>query len=264
VVSSVDGDRRRKGVTMRVAGFKIGYLAFSRAVRTRHRFVRDRGTDAFLTAVLETAVKRADVIEAGSGFWRAQIGCEEEDDGRGKYDIRPLPAKRMIPPRDGAREGRINPKGIPCLYLATDRNTAIAEVRPWRHARVSVGRFETTKALKVVDCSAANVRHLIRPAPSPPEEEDVWADINAAFARPIEPNDTSPDYVPTQVIAELFRHNGYDGVVFRSSVAAGRNVALFDLGAAKLTMCELHRVTAIEYRATEYANPYYVSSKPTK
>jgi hypothetical protein len=229
--------------------FKISYSAFSRAVRTRHRFVRDADTESFLASVLGTAAKRSQSIESGSFFWRAQVGFEEEDDGQGK-DIRPLRPKRMVPLRDAAREGRINPKGIPCLYLATDRNTAIAEVRPWRHARVSVGRFETTATLKVVDCSADNnVKRLIHPRSKRRVEEDVWGDINEAFSRPIEPNDTSPDYVPTQVLAELFRHNGYDGVVFKSSVAAGHNVALYDLGAAKLTMRELHRVKAIEYRA---------------
>jgi RES domain-containing protein len=28
-------------------------------------------------------------------------------------------------------EGRANPRGIPVLYLATHRETALAEVRPW-------------------------------------------------------------------------------------------------------------------------------------
>ena len=243
--------------------FKISYSTFSRAVRTRDRFVRDRDTESFLAALLSTAVKRVQVIPAGRGYWRAQLGSEEKDDGKGP-DLRPLPPSRMTPPRGSAREGRINPKGIPCLYLATDRSTSIAEVRPWRHAHVSVGRFETTKPVKVVDCSAdGGVKRFIFPRARRVLEEDVWGDVNAAFSRPFEANDTSPDYVPTQVIAEVFRHHGYDGVVFRSSVAEGHNVALFDLNAAKLAMCELHRVTAIEYKAKEYANPYYVKPKPS-
>ena len=155
----------------------------------------------------------------------------------------------------------MNPKGIPCLYLASHRNTAIAEVRPWRHARVSVGSFVTDKDLKVIDCSPSTVRRLIVPASKRLRQEDVWGDINAAFSRPIEPDDTNPDYVPTQVVAELFRHNGYDGVRFRSSVASGNNLALFDLGAAGLVTCELYRVKTIEYTAAPWGKPYYVSKR---
>src|ERR1039458_6332974 len=36
----------------------------------------------------------------------------------------------MKPKPEKAKEGRVNPKGIPCLHLATHEDTAMSEVRP--------------------------------------------------------------------------------------------------------------------------------------
>lgn len=41
------------------------------------------------------------------------------------------------------------------------------------------------------------------------------------------------DYVPTQIIAELIKSLGYDGIAYKSSLANGHNIALFDLESAK-------------------------------
>ena len=235
---------------------------FRRIVRTKQRYIRNEATEQFLATVLETAKKRAVTLAAPSAFWRAQIGYEEREDDE-FYGFLALDPDRMIPPRNRAREGRINPKGIPCLYLSTNRETAIAEVRPGRHTLVSVGLFQTDSNLSVVDCSSDDRKRPFYPTDSiPPQDREgiVWGDINWEFSRPVDLSDSHADYVPTQILAELFRHHGYDGVVYSSSVAKGHNVALFDTDAAKLTMCELHKVDTIEYRASEFANPYYVSN----
>lgn len=55
------------------------------------------------------------------------------------------------------------------------------------------------------------------------------------------------DYVPTQVIAELFRVQGFDGLAYRSSLGDGHNVGLFDLGAADPVNCFLHRTIEIKF-----------------
>src|SRR5689334_15200160 len=64
----------------------------------------------------------------------------------------PLPGESMGPPPiDRATAGRLNPLGIPFFYGALDRETAMAEVRPWRKARISVARFTSTSTLIVAD-----------------------------------------------------------------------------------------------------------------
>lgn len=93
--------------------------------------------------------------------------------------------------------------------------------------------------------------------PSPQErEEAVWRDIERAFARPVSPSDDLADYVPTQIIAELFKVIGFDGVAYGSSLGSGHNIALFDLDAAEIINCSLFQVKNIEFDFKEAANPY--------
>ena len=57
----------------------------------------------------------------------------------------------MVPDAEHATSGRLNPRGIPFLYLAEDSKTAIAEVRPWVGALVSMGVFEILRDCTLVD-----------------------------------------------------------------------------------------------------------------
>ena len=47
-------------------------------------------------------------------------------------------------------------------------------------------------------------------------------------------SDDRADYAATQIVAELFRQNGFDGIAYRSSSGPGHNIALFDLNAANV------------------------------
>ncbi|WP_424666577.1 RES family NAD+ phosphorylase [Candidatus Binatus sp.] len=57
----------------------------------------------------------------------------------------------MVPLSDRAREGRVNPKGIPCLYLATHKDTALSEVRPGKGSLISVAQFQTCRDLTIIN-----------------------------------------------------------------------------------------------------------------
>jgi RES domain-containing protein len=221
-------------------------------------------TETFLADVADTAANRVTLVNAQTVLWRAQVGHDEFEDDEGNYRISGLPPERMLPLLYSASEGRINAKGIPCLYMATDRETAIAEVRPWRHTLVSIAVLETIRDSRLVDCSADRKPRLAKVGAPPPRltpEEAVWSQINEEFAAPVERSDSNPDYVPTQILADVFRHHGYDGVIYASSVASGKNVALFDARGARLLACELHRVDDILYTSSEYANAYYLDQR---
>ena len=124
-----------------------------------------------------------------------------------------LPMERMKPLKDRAVEGRANPKGIPYLYLATNRETALAEVRPWIGSLISVGAFEILRELRIVNCSSDDHNIIYREEPPPEEREKaVWVSIDRAFSRPVDPSDDVAAYVPTQILAELFKAEGYDGI----------------------------------------------------
>lgn len=225
------------------------FLSFREKTRHDTRYFHDEDVQRFLDQVMETARDRFESIPKGQRYWRAQLGSDQWplDDGAGNtvgYRAIPYPAERMKPLPEKASEGRVNPKGIPYLYLATNEKTAISEARPWIGTYVTLGEFETCKPLKVVDCSrceidplgmtASDLDLLWKLKPPKPEEviDCVWRWIDLAFSESADRDDSTAEYVPTQIIAELFKTNGSDGVKYKSLFNGGDNVALFDVNSA--------------------------------
>lgn len=58
------------------------------------------------------------------------------------------------PPAGKSSEGRANARGITCLYLASDLETTLHEVRAGVFDFVSIGKFLLKKDIVVVDLSA--------------------------------------------------------------------------------------------------------------
>lgn len=86
----------------------------------------------------------------------------------------------------------------------------------------------------------------------------TWANIDRAFATPMTDSDNSSGYVPTQVVAEFFKANGFDGLVYKSSLGAGFNVVLFNPKDADLLNCFLFDATKVNFSFQEVSNPYFV------
>jgi len=245
------------------------YWEFCQATKHGNRYIHSKEVEDFFKAVLDTVIEReADTIEAGSCLWRAQLGHDWQaikDDREEIIDELPYPypQERMKPIPSKVSEGRANPKGILYLYLASDKETAMSEQRPGLGATISVGQFKTTKTLRLVDCSiqheapkdpysGTNIRPILD------KELSVWKDINNAFSKPVNSNDQPLDYIPTQILAELFKSNGYDGIVYKSSFAAGFNIVLFDLDLANLINCFLYEVGSIDLSFKSMPNSYYI------
>jgi hypothetical protein len=246
-----------------VFGSADAFRRFARSVKQSGRYFRDTNSDAFLDLLLGEAKSRVQLVPTGSRLWRAQLGYELEEhidfDEEVWAEPVPLPPSRMKPLPDRAREGRANPKGIAYLYLATRRETAMAEVRPWIGSYVSVGQFEILRELRLVNCTEESERMLHFGDP-PPErwDEEVWQDVDDAFSRPVVSTDEAPDYVPTQILAEFFKVNGFDGVAYRSSLGQGHNIVLFDPNNAELEACGLYHVKNLSFAFEEATNPYFI------
>ena len=242
------------------------YWRFASAVLRHQRYVRETEADEFLSALLSQAADKVETISQGSYLWRAQLGHDwvTHDEPEGQYE-EPIgfPPERMKPLRDRAVEGRANPKGIPYLYVATRRDTALAEVRPWVGAEISAAQLRVLRDLRVVDCTRHAKRSFFIFGDTPEEcwDDDVWADVDHAFSRPVAPADDVADYVPTQVIAELFKSGGFDGVAYASAVGEGHNIALFDLDSVAVHGCAVHSLKSIEFKFDQSSNAYVVSSE---
>lgn len=241
------------------------YWDFAREVSHQRRYLLSPPSRAFLDELIRTSAKRQSRLPAGHRLCRAQVAHAEYDDPDAGPLPRPAPPKRMVPLPYSASDGRANPRGIPCLYLADDRHTAIAEVRPWIGSLVSVAIMRTLKDQRLVDVSDDSRRTPIylEGEPSPDEREAaVWSHVARAFREPVLREDNRAGYASTQIIAEGFRNHGYDGIAYGSAFGEGRtNIVLFDIGAAELEVCELHEIKNVQLIHAEAENPYFVQKQ---
>lgn len=237
------------------------YRRFAAEVTGQRRYTRSPEQVDFLNAVLDASAERAQVLPAGSLLWRAQVGHRRA--ARGHLPT-PFAASRMKPRPDRATEGRANPKGIPYLYLASHDETAIAEVRPWLNAYVSLARFRVVRDLRVLNCTTpgSHATPTLYVESIERQTGGLWGDIDRAFSRPVTALDDVADYVPTQILAEWFRHNGFDAIAYRSSLGAGRNIALFDLRDAEVASCCLVQIRMLNLRYRSVGTGYEVKQAP--
>lgn len=244
------------------------YHRFAETLKLKTRFVHDDAIRAFLATVMETSKSRRDSIEKSAVLFRAQRGYEWRKENEGQEDEDEVqdafPPERMKPNADFAGDGRVNPRGIPCLYLASTKEAAMSEVRPWVGSYISLAQLKIMRELTVVDCSKdkRTFSHwLIRSEdlPAQKREEIVWGEIAYAFSRPVTADEPITEYVPTQILAEAFRAHGYDGIVYRSLLGEGLNVALFDCGVAELINCGLYETNSVSFKFDQCSNPYFIS-----
>ena len=134
------------------------------------------------------------------------------------------------PPRELASHGRANPSGIPYLYLGSAPDTAIAEIRPHTGEIASVARFLLQDASEV-GRMRADVPFLER--------------LGSELTRPVLPRSAAIDYLPSQYLCEFIKKIGYDGVIYRSSVSDGINLALFSPARAVANDVELYDVQRV-------------------
>jgi RES domain len=147
--------------------------------------------------------------------------------------------------------GRANPAGIPCLYLGSSELTAVSEIRPHTGEIVCVADFKTPGALKLVDLRSP--RKMVSPF-SFDDPADIGRMRNdlpflerlgEELTRPVVPSAAAIDYTPSQYLCEFIKKCGYNGVIYRSSVSDGMNLALFDPALAVAGIVTQHRVDSV-------------------
>ena len=167
---------------------------FARRVRTGNRYFLDRESIRLLNLLKENCSGRIHEVKPGSVFWRAQLGngwrSEQvrQDDGKviEEFEVpSSLPIDRMKPLPFRAKEGRINPKGIPCLYLSTSSKAAMSETRPWIGAAVTLCQFRTIRELRVIDLSKHHDRSPVygmrldeRPVSEDEHIDILWTQVD--------------------------------------------------------------------------------------
>lgn len=251
----------------------MNYQDFCKATK-KNRYFRDYKTEEFLNGIWESShdLDRQVTLVEGHKFYRAQIGSDgyvsrENEFGELCETDQPAPHKkeRMKPISGSATEGRANPKGISYLYLTSDLETAIAEVRPWVGLMVSVSALKIKKDLTLIECAdfkefennkppIIKSDHLSKDAKNKLVKWSyIWSSIDKAFSEPINSTDRTAEYVPTQIIAEFFKSKGIDGIAYKSSVSKGVNVVLFDLDMADVLYSFICEVKSVKFKYSGYS-----------
>jgi hypothetical protein len=155
------------------------------------------------------------------------------------------------PPSSITKGGRANPTNLPYLYVATSPETAIAEIRPHRGALVSVSRLILKSPLHVIDLSKLEAHlspflvgddrldklFLLRP---------FLDSLPIKYCTPVQPEDESINYLPTQFLCEFIKSMGYDGLKYHSSLHdSGDNIAFFAVDCCNIEAPSVHKVEKI-------------------
>ncbi len=237
---------------------------FSFSVKKEYRFVHTDESKEFLKNLINTSKKKEAFLSEGTILYRAQRGYDEKveyyNDGETLINIIVLPynPSRMIPDPEKIGNGRANAKGIPCLYLSDDENTAIAEVRPWLNEKVSVAEFKILKNIRILDFSNIESNQKIyfkEPTDQKIIENEVWASVNRAFSIPVNQEEQDKDYIPTQIISELFKSQGYDGIKYKSLLSPGNNYAIYNISDAGPVKGAVFEVKSLDYFSKQCSNP---------
>lgn len=173
-------------------------------------------------------------------------------------DSNPFPPEEMMsPPKHLASHGRANPAGIPYLYLASTSITAVSEIRPHTGEEACIAEVEIPQSLKIVDLR--HPRSTISPFLLPDEVEvsmlrsdlEFLEQLGKELTRPVLPRAAAFDYIPSQFLCEFVKVCGYDGVMYRSSVGDGVNLALFSPDIATIKNISTRQVSKVSVALQE-------------
>lgn len=181
------------------------------------------------------------LLEPGRTLYRARI----HDDRR--RASRFTASEVGAPPAERVKAARANRAGRPVLYLAANKSTALAEVRPWKGAAVALAAAVTNRQLMLVDLTQRpplNSPFFVELLKWKTELSGLLSRLAEDMARPVMPYEREQDvlYKPTQLLALMIHEAGYHGCIYPSAMGSGQNFVLFDTKAADIVSVEYVRV----------------------
>ena len=247
--------------------FHRDWEQFERNLKSETRFF-SRQAQAVLAGIFDdiaevrTKANESVIFAAGPGtqmtsVFRARV-FHTEDKLRTALE---RPDLEIAPPASVfAKPGRMNARGVPVFYGATDERITIAEVRPPVGSYVVVARFELPRPLRLLDVAAlAEVfveGSIFDPTLASRQQRALLLQtLSTKISRPVMPDAEDFEYLVTQAMADYLADHPrleLDGILFPSvqSRVKGSNVVLFHK-AARAAVLDLPSGT--EVRAIHYA-----------
>lgn len=218
---------------------------FSESLKYQNRFYNSAFNPDVLASFISYSVNTYPV---GTIMYRARINS-----GRNGF----LPDAMYAPPREKRSAGRVNPEGVGVLYLSSKSITALYEVRSNLYDYVTIGEFILLQDIKVVNLEGiSSVSPFIY---SPGNDLQQYAvnqkclkEIAEDIGKPMRRNDSPLEYLPTQIISEYIKSQGYDGVEYASTMTKdGYNLAMFSETLFKCVSTKVYEVAGLSYLPEE-------------
>lgn len=216
---------------------------FCDEIKHKNRFFPQKQLDSEL--ILEILTFSEKIISRDELLYRARLSIDETK----------FTADKMGKPlEDKAVEGRANPVGISYLYLASDSDTAISEIRPQVENRVTVGKFRVNDRIQVIDLRdpmigspfkwGDNLEFVLR-------VQGFLRMLGLILSKPVDKNRTPLEYLPTQYLCEFIKNQGFEGVLYKSFLGIGHNVVFFDERKIECVETKLYKVTSVRVQSEE-------------
>jgi len=223
---------------------------FANSIKYDNRFHNGIFNPDAFAIFLSYSVK---IYPEGTKMLRARI-CHNKN----KFSIDEMGA----PPPEKLQAGRINPEGIAVLYLSSEKETALKEVKASVFDFVTIGDFIATKGIKVVDLlKLATISPFLLQNKNEKDtniltqyviNRKVLKDISTEVAKPLRRNDSTLEYLPTQFIAEFIKSQDYDGVEYASTMSEhSYNLAMFDKASFKCENTYVCEISKLLYETKE-------------
>lgn len=218
---------------------RSGWKAFCNTVKHERRFFfHQRGGDPddidsySAESLLKTIASLSESLNLirplpkGTRLWRARTDIPKGAAGK-MEDFGPPPKQYAL------QSNRMNPPGIPMMYAASTRITAVKETRA---TQARVGLWKTLRNLRVLDL------RKLPPVPGVFSSADRRETLGISFLRDFAADIVKPvarderhhvDYLPSQVVSEFLKDYEFaggpiDGVAYESTIhKQGWNIALF-------------------------------------
>ena len=242
--------------------FHDDWARFERSLKSETRFF-SRTAEAVLSDIFsgigEARTRHGSSVirDAGPGtalthLFRARTFQSQErlKHALGRPDLEVGPPPSLL-----AHPGRMNARGVPVFYGATDERIAIAEVRPPVGADVILAQFEIVRPLRLLDVAALGTvfveGSIFDPTLAGRSKRAVFLQtLSTRISRPVMPDAEDFEYLVTQVMADYLADHpdlDLDGILFPSvqSRTKGANVILFHK-ASRTALLDLPEGTRFE------------------
>lgn len=200
----------------------------SRVMHNTRFFDIDESRQALIREISELFPQLEGALKIGTRVYRARLAEDWLP-----YDPLELQQSLGPPPVHRAQNNRMSPRGISYLYVSGDPETCVAEIQPNVGLEVWVARFAVLKDVKLLDLAKLPMIDIPSIFSADYNENLDWADhfLSAFLAEVSQPPGSKDDpleYIPTQVLAEHIRAQGYQGIAYHSAQhPEGVNYTLF-------------------------------------